>query len=286
MDSFLLDMEDFPEILAGTVRLNGNFEIEIRSDDRIIDFNKITSVWWRRPSMCRVPISNNAFNLDWIQNECQHFLEGAMWSHQCLWVNNPMSNRLASRKIVQLKHAAKLGLKVPQTLITNNPVIAQDFISKSRGQVIFKRLGTGHGPFTMTTLVTQENIGRLETIKYSPTIFQEYIEPYLDLRIIWIADNLFSVSINSKSGEAPVDSRLDSSVSFEKYDLPKSIENMLKSLMKNLELMYGAIDMRIGVDGNYYFLEVNPSGQFIYLELKTGIPLAENLSNLLATGLK
>jgi glutathione synthase/RimK-type ligase-like ATP-grasp enzyme len=285
VNSCILSMEDFPENFAGSVRFNENSGIEIKNEDEIIDFSTIKSVWWRRPAKSKIPYFNNAFDSDFLQIECDHFLQGAMWSHPCLWVNDPMSNRLASRKIVQLTRARNLGLNIPPTLITNNPIDAKNFIMESGRKVVFKRTGTSSGPFTVTTVVNKENIDRLESIKYSPTTFQEYIEPDVDLRIIWIADELYSVSIDSKSGETPIDSRLDNSVRFEKTDLPIQVADKLSSLMKNLGLIYGAIDMRIGLDGKYYFLEVNPAGQFIYLELKTGIPLVKKLSDTLASGL-
>jgi len=51
--------------------------------------------------------------------------------------------------------------------------------------------------------------------------------------------------------------------------------------MLNLRLVFGAVDFKVDSDGKYYFLEVNPSGQFAYLEVNTGLPLMSTLASVL-----
>jgi hypothetical protein len=81
-----------------------------------------------------------------------------------------------------------------------------------------------------------------------------------------------------------VDSRLDTSVAFTRERLPASVSKSLTTLMGALGLVFGVLDIRLGLDGEYYFLEVNPQGQFAYLEIKTGLPIFASLAQFLVHG--
>jgi hypothetical protein len=63
-----------------------------------------------------------------------------------------------------------------------------------------------------------------------------------------------------------------------------SVKKTLRKLMLNLGLIFGAVDFKVDPDGKYYFLEVIPSGQFAYLEVKTGLPLMSTLASILVHG--
>jgi hypothetical protein len=169
-------------------------------------------------------------------------------------------------------------------VITNDPAEALDFIQGLQGRAILKRVGAGPGPASRTRLVTPEILERLDAIVDCPTTFQAYIEAQLDLRVIWIDGDLWAVAIDSQAGSSPEDCRFDNSVDFKPYHLPQTVAEALNVLMSELGLTYGAIDLRVGRDGEHYFLEVNPGGQFVYLELKTGLPLTSALASVLARG--
>ncbi len=102
------------------------------------------------------------------------------------------------------------------------------------------------------------------------------------MRIVWIAGTELTVTIDSPAGLGRVDSRLDTTVDFAPHRLPASVSAALSTLMAELGLIFGVIDMRVGLDGEYYFLEVNPQGQFAYLEIKTGLPMFRTLAQFLA----
>jgi len=258
---------------------------EGRDNSGPLDLDRVQSVWWRRPQGAEVTrLFTGVDHGEFVQTECDHFLQGLLWSRRCLWVNDPMNNLRASRKIVQLSRARDAGLVVPTTLITNDPVKARDFVDGLGGRAIFKRTGAGPGPASKTRFVTADVVRRLDSIVDCPTTFQSYVEAALDLRVVWIDGESWAVSIDSQSGSSPEDSRFDNSVAFHPYDLPRSVADRLTDLMSDLGLVYGAIDLRLGVDGEYYFLEVNPAGQFVYLELKTGLPIMSAVASVLARG--
>lgn len=276
-----LDMRDFP-------RENGTFRLgadgTYRSLSHLFGVDDVTSVWWRRPHPCPVPGSTSTEDDAYRQAECDGFLQGLLWSVPALWVNDPGADRTASRKIVQLETAYRAGFAIPDTLVTNDPDEARGFIESRPGPVVYKRVGTGRAAFTETRLVTAADRLRLPTIRNSPTIFQDYIQAECDLRIVWVDGIEWVVRIDSQAGVGRVDSRLDTSVAFTPDRLPASVSKSLTTLMGALGLAFGVLDLRVGLDGEFYFLEVNPQGQFAYLEIKTGLPIFESLANLLVLG--
>lgn len=287
-----LDMQSFPRSATASFAIGG------RGGERAswrpgapadrsgaLELERVRSVWWRRPQSAETTrLFTGVDHGQFVQTECDHFLQGLLWSRRCLWVNDPMNNLRASRKIVQLARARDAGLLTPATLITNDPAEARGFVEALPGRAIFKRTGSGPSPASKTSFITGDILRRLESIVDCPTTFQAYVDAALDLRVVWIDGELWTVSIDSQSGATPEDSRFDNSVAFEPYDLPRSIADRLTELMTELGLVYGAIDLRLGVDGEFYFLEVNPAGQFVYLELKTGLPIMSAVASLLARG--
>ena len=283
---YQLDLQRFPAAALASFSVIGGREGRRWTEAATsFDVDSVRSVWWRRPLPPTIPrLYSGADHSPFIQTESDHFLHGLLWSRRCLWVNDPMNNLRASRKIVQLSKAAEHGLAVPDTLITNDAAEALAFVRSLSGRAVFKRVGSGPGPATKTSFVTPDVEARLETIADCPTTFQEYIEAQCDLRVVWIDGEMWPVSIDSQAGTSPEDCRFDNSVTFKLWALPPSVHDGLTRLMTDLGLVFGAIDLRLGVDGQYYFLEVNPAGQFVYLELKTGIPLIAALASVLASG--
>jgi len=281
-----LDMQCFPESARLTFScIQGREKRRWINSTENLDFENVRSVWWRRPQPPAVPrLFTGVDHGQFMQTESEHFLQGLLWSKRCLWVNDPMNNLRASRKVVQLSKAVEHGLAVPATLITNDAQEARAFLRSLQGRVIFKRTGSGPGPASKTSFVTADVLERIDAIADCPTTFQEYIEARCDIRAVWIAGELWPISIDSQAGLSPEDCRFDNSVDFQPCELPVHVRDGLARLMNDLGLIFGAIDLRLGLDGEYYFLEVNPAGQFAYLEAKTGTPLISAVASLLAAG--
>ena len=276
-----LDLRDFP-------REYGSFRLDrlgtTRSMSHLIGLDDVRSVWWRRPHPSAVPTGIRASDDAFRQAECDGFSQGMLWSIPAAWINDPGADRTASRKIVQLETALRAGFTVPETLITNDPDEARSFAESRPGPVVYKRTGTGRAEFAETRIIDRADFGKLTSIRTSPTTFQDYIDATCDLRVVWVDGVEWTVRIDSQAGVGRIDSRLDTSVEFAREQLPASVSKSLATLMGALGLSFGVIDLRLGRDGEYYFLEVNPQGQFAYLEIKTGLPLFRSLSNLLVHG--
>src|SRR5262249_60883663 len=76
------------------------------------------------------------------------------------------------------------------------------------------------------------------------------------------------------------DGRLDAQL-WREHTLPGRLARQLVRLLRALGLDYGCADLRRLPDGRYFFLEVNPAGQFLMVERDTKQPLVESLCRLL-----
>lgn len=115
------------------------------------------------------------------------------------------------------------------------------------------------------------------------------MEKVWECRAVLVSDEVFAVAIHAGSESARVDWRSDySALSYEVIDLPPSVVTSLRSIMNELGLVYGAFDLSVSNDGDsevFWFLEINPGGQYGFLEGTTGIPITASLARFLAKGI-
>ncbi len=116
-------------------------------------------------------------------------------------------------------------------------------------------------------------------------IFQELVPAEVDLRITVVGEEVFAAAIHSQELAYPLDFRLfletGPGVRMSPTELPRDVEEGLLRLLKSAGLRYGAIDMRRTPDGRHVFLEVNPAGQWRFVEEVTGQPITAALARLL-----
>lgn len=116
--------------------------------------------------------------------------------------------------------------------------------------------------------------------RHAPIIVQEII-PGLDIRINVIGTEIFGASAITTTKEAELDCRIDPKVKWEKHAIGKNLQQVVEAFVKTLGLQYGSIDMRLTPEGTYVLFEINPSGQFLFIEIDTGHPLSNAMAALL-----
>jgi glutathione synthase/RimK-type ligase-like ATP-grasp enzyme len=216
-------------------------------------------------------------------NEAQEALSGLWYSLDAAWINDPGRDVVAHRKAYQLRVAQDVGLKIPFTVITNDPHEARRFID-SRGyrNVVYKAFSATEEEWRETRLLRTEELALLDNVRHAPVIFQEYVAAVYDLRITVVGEQVFAAAIHSQETEYKVDCRIDiAGARIEAVTLPAELETLLRELTRRLGLVYGAVDMRRTPDGDYIFLEINPAGQWLYIEVKSGQPIAATMARAL-----
>lgn len=285
-----INTEDLPDIPV-TVSFP-DFSFRLLTLNTSSNLTNLKSVLLRRPGKPFPEQDPTHFPaVNYAREQWHALIEGLQAIDGVFWINNPrLSDRMES-KIVQLREAIKLGFAVPRTCITSSKEMAEDFIASCEGRVMAKSLassliqGENHDYFVFTTLVQSLESATEEELKSAPSIFQEYLNPKRDLRVTVIGDRVYTVQIIGSNGDPIVgDWRiLKKGINFTPFRLPAKVEELCATLIARNGLTFGAIDLA-EVNGEYYFLEINPSGEWGWLQAQVKVPVAEALADYLMAG--
>jgi hypothetical protein len=277
--------EDYPTAVGLSWR-PGGARLSIRGDS--CDLRDIDSVWFRRPRPPQMPAEYSTEEASWAAREANEALQGAWRTLQARWVNHPDANRRGECKPEQLRTARDLGFEIPSTLITNEPRELSTFLDEHPAAICKPLLdglvpedGTEHLFFT--SRIEFETL-RAEDLGPEPYLFQALVEKAVDVRVTVIGEEAFAVAIESQSeAETSVDWRrgAERGLSHQPLRLPEDVEHRCLGLCRHYDLSFGAIDLAIRPDGGYTFFEINPNGQWAWLEQETGLPLRSKLADLL-----
>ncbi len=283
----LYDTASFPTASRLILDYDPDAERILSAGDRLIDLTQVATAWWRRPQpFCLHSELTTTDVRNFAYGEIGEAFEGMYQLLDAFWVNDPLLDQRAGRKAYQLTVAQKLGLRTPRTLITNDPARARAF-AETLGckRTVYKPFKGAEVAWRETRILKRRELSLLEKVKYAPVIFQEYIEAVADLRITAVGGQLFAAAIDLRKSSYPQDFRMDlGNCTIAATELPSEIEHQLLALMRELGLSYGAIDMRLTPDGEYLFLEINPAGQWLFIEQVTGQPITRAMAELLAAG--
>lgn len=281
---------NFSDIPAGT-SMSCTFDsddwagsIRIHANGRVIDIAGLRSVWWRKPGSFRFPERFRGQQREFAREETDHALRGLWSSLDCHWVSHPENIRGAGYKMEQLRRAARFGFDVPRTVVTTDPDTALAFFEECAGRMVYKVLSDPYlalrkraekgwdepAPvrFVGTTLMTGTEMAMLDSIRSVPCQFQEYVPKRTELRVTVIGDEVFAAEIHSQDDERTmVDCRRpDADIPYRKAMLDEEIARRCHALTRSYGLNFGAIDLVRTPDGRHVFLEINPNGQFLFVE--------------------
>lgn len=255
------------------------------ADGRMVDLSRCRSAWWRRPLPFTMhPAITDPGVARWAYNECHEAISGLWAALDVTWVSPPQATEAAMMKSWQLRVAASVGLEIPRTLITNSPREAGEFVAAvGVDRTVYKAFSATVDNWRETRVLRPAELELLDAVRYAPVIFQEYVPASVDLRVTLIGDEVYPAAIHSQELEYTVDFRMHlDEVKMEPAILPESVVAALHRLLERMRLRYGAVDMRRTPDGRYVFLEINPAGQWIFVEEKTGQPMTDAMARLLA----
>ncbi|OFX19864.1 MAG: hypothetical protein A2033_19760 [Bacteroidetes bacterium GWA2_31_9] len=259
--------------------------------------SEIKSVWERRPEK---PNQSDIEN-EQIKKICLDEAKGFLIALQYylkdkFWIGNAIYDSVASSKLLQLKTAIDIGMKVPDTIHTNNKQQLDDFLN-SQNQVVIKSLETqsfdideqNHIVFWTRKHYKTEILNYPENAVNSTVNFiQEYIEKKFELRITVVCDKVFACKIESQHLEddkGKTDFRQGyEGIKYSAYELPKNVSNSCIEYLKLMNLNFGCFDFIVSPNDEYIFLECNPNGQWLWIEQETGLKIADTIANYLIKG--
>lgn len=271
--------EDFPNY-SYSIRFNPKFSYSL------LETSEITSIWFRRTTRPNIE-GLNAAEAFYISNEYQALLENLYTTLDTTWLSDPYAIEKAENKTYQLKLASSLGFVIPKTLISNSKNEVVDFYRDNNKNIIIKPLSKGRIQYKdtaslfFTKNVEARLIQHIKEFDLTPSILQENISKEYELRITVVGNAIFPAKVYSqKDEETKIDWR-KKKLTFEKAAIPNELGDCCVKLVKELGLKFGAIDMIKSTDGRYIFLEINPNGQWAWIEKQTGLGISSAIINVL-----
>lgn len=286
---FRFHPEDFPQECTISIEIrDGRIEGEIINNYHRVAFNEICAAWLRRTQnliLKRRELTSTRLE-DYVKAQSMATLTTLCESLQTLWVGHPHKLRRADVKALQLSEAYKAGLKIPHTLISNDPARASAFVELlgEKECAIKPLLALGVSDEQGYRLPLTRTLPKgyaLDSVTQAPTIFQPYIDKLTELRCVVIGDKIFSAKINSQDSEV---TRLDwrgGDCQHETFELPKQVKMSIQRMMGSFGINFASLDMILTPEGEFVFLELNPNGQWLWLEEELGLPLVSSMADLL-----
>lgn len=290
---YRLNTEDFPSRVKSTVKysdgaVDGYIDVGL---NRKVNFSEIKSIYYRRPGKHQIDNRiETEENRKFAFKESSAALSGALMLPSAVWLNNPHDIKVAELKVNQLAIAHKLGFQIPKTLITNEPSEVLQFYEACKGQIITKPLTSGMLEVSddynsiYTNRVQREHLEHIDTVEFSPCLFQEYVSKKIELRITVVGKLVFAAEIHSQNSEVAKDD-------WRRYDLentphlihklPQEIESRCLNMVSHFHLNFAAFDFVLTPEGKYVFLEMNPNGQWGWIEALTGLPICNAIVGFL-----
>lgn len=286
---------------AKVVRVNtedlpfdGSLNIDYQdSQATLLDFSgrnvRPQSIWYRRLRSPPKPDNMDEGIYDFCLRENRAALLGGLLAQQARWMSHPGAVWQAEFKPYQLRVAQAVGLMIPRTFISNDPnAIARayaqlgDMIVKPAKSGHFWRGGEEYAVFTSS--ITAEHLDSFEDAKWTPSIYQQRVPKDVDVRVTFVGTKVFAAAIHSQTDPAAlIDWRKTENpdLPHSRIDLPMSLLEQLQRLMAHLGLTFGCIDLVKTPDGEYVFLEVNPSGQWLWLDDQLSLGISDAVADWL-----
>lgn len=290
-----LNTEDYAALWQLSMSVgNGSAKFLISFSDGVtISQSDVKAVYFRQPVAPDAPQNTSHSDREFVRREQKEALR-SLWRliDPAKWLNHPKHLWIASNKVEQLCVARELGFSIPETCITSTREMLSDFIEAQEGRVICKAVKHGFTRCENTVSVaTTQRIGenyleRFDDYAPAPMIYQREIPKACDVRVTVVGDQIFPTAIHSQEhAQTEVDWRLWDVHAFdllhEAIRLPGEIATRCRDITRLFNLRYSAIDLILGTDGDFHFLELNPNGQWAWLERKTGQPIRDAIIDCL-----
>lgn len=235
-------------------------------------------VWIRRPEP---PLHNPKVSPEdkkFAELEYRFFYAGIAYMLEALpvrCINRYSAYRFTNNKAVQLHLARACGLRIPKTLMSNCPQRVRDFMDLAPRRMICKPLfghswqsqSTGGSATAQTFELTSQQLPGDEILTYAPAIYQEMVVKEFDVRAVLMGNNLYSYAL--RHPEKVLDWRMDSMrrhLQISPIPTPRVVESAVLAFAQRTGVCFGSIDFAVDADGQWWFLEINEQGQFLWLD--------------------
>jgi ATP-grasp ribosomal peptide maturase len=288
VEVFRMDTADFPQrlTLAGRIDQISGWTGELATEYRTVDLSRVGAVYYCAPGAFHFPEGMSGPEERFAAAQARAGLGGVLSALECRWVNHPTSMARAEYKPVQLAAARACGLGVPPTLVTNRPEDVRAFADQVGGGIVYKPVASpvliedGQLKSVYTRRLRPSDLDDLWGISVTAHLFQAWVSKEYEVRLTVIGERMFAAAIHAGSEAAHEDWRSDyGSLAYAAIPVPDQVAAAMRRLMNRLQLRYGAADFIVDPTGQWTFLEVNPCGQWDWIQGATGLPIAEAIAD-------
>ncbi|WP_234379743.1 ATP-grasp ribosomal peptide maturase [Streptomyces caniscabiei] len=285
------DMGDFPLSMSLSVEHAAAPWAGVLADEyRSVRLEEVRAVYYRRPRLPAVSEGLQEPHRTWADEQALAGLLGTLYALPVTWVNRPDVDGIASHKPGQLPVAAAHGLRTPRSLITTDQGVARKFCYQVDGPVICKPLmggpleyPDGHRTGVPTHMVDPDTID--DSVSLTAHLFQEWVPKTHEVRLTVVGKEMFAAEIRAGSDAARVDWRSDyDALTYDVCQVPDDVRAGVLSWLEHFRLSFGAFDFAVTPAGDWVMFECNPSGEWSWIQNKTGLPIATHIADLLAGG--
>lgn len=283
---------DFPSRSGESVLFEGEeSKVYIEAPEAVSHPAVVDTVWRRRPAYSLDLDILHPADQKFVDLECNIFRNSFLTQlhPEAFWVNPHEGAVRAGRKLLQQRAAVGVGLPTPDTLFSNDPDRIRSFIRSHGGQIVYKPFRpvywqdeeTSYIPYT--SLLTEDRLPEDALLRSHPGIYQALVPKAYELRITMMGRRAYGAKLLSQDTE---NGRLDWRKSYadlrmEPFDVPPQVASRCFALLERLGIVFGCFDFIVTPDRQVVFLEVNEMGQFLFVELFTGLPLLDAFSEFL-----
>lgn len=289
------------DLLRNEIRViieNNIFHVKLSYNDQEIDLERVKKIWYRGGNLIR-NIPNTLLNLE--DTELKNVLIKNLSSEndsliEFFYDYTTKTGNIGSYSTYQLNklHCLKVaslnGLNVPNTIVTTTKKEVMEFKKKNRHiitkgiQEVFEGYYQSYGYYNATEAITDNCIDEMPDVFFS-SLFQEQLFKRVELRIFYFFNECYTSAIFSQLDEkTQIDFR---NYNFYKpnrmvrFELPRDIKEKVHQVMNELKMNTGSIDMIYTNDKKYYFLEINPIGQYDFVSKSTNYQLDQLIAKKL-----
>ncbi|MGP4089116.1 ATP-grasp ribosomal peptide maturase [Streptomyces sp. KR55] len=241
----------------------------------------VRAVYWRRPGRSAIADTVPEPYATWAQNQADAAMLNVLAALPGVpWINNPHHDRLAAHKPQQLTAATRCGLRVPRSIITNDPNAARTFAKQVNGPLICKpilggRLPVGEDRALMVATHHVDPATFDDSIRTTAHYFQEAIPKAYEVRLVAVGDQVFGGTLHATSEKAATDWRTDyEHIEYGTTAFPDDVASAVRRFLAYYEIVFGSFDFAVTPEGKWVFFENNPAGTWAWVENRTGLPIA------------
>ena len=260
---------------------------------------QVTAIWDRRPQIPReLPFPHEQEEINHhILEEAHGFLSFLRyWMRNIYSIGSIVEDRPADSKMLQTAVAHELGMRTPDTCISNRKAPLAQFASHY-ADVLLKPLSNSDIQIGDTdqeyafyaqkvpseALLQQPEEAFSQTVSYA----QNYVDKAYELRITVCCEDVVACKIDSQAQDddkGKIDWRqgYEHDLKHEIVDIPEHIKTFCRQFLAKMKLNFGCFDFIVTPDGDYVFLECNPNGQWLWIELNTGYDISRIIARNLA----